>query len=247
MTRESASEREIQTVLIRLIRDQRSGREQQGNPQDNRFAAVINECVSRGLAEQTMRTVKVSDAGLAWLRRKKADQDPFQEQHQDRHIVSLDAPHDDGVKQNVAVNANAGPLLWLHRRKDVNGAPLISEIQVKAGQRFAAELARGQIVPGFARSSATEQLRVDGGRQGQNAADALSGCVIQARQNTNKAMQFLGPDLAAVAVDVCHYEISLKDIERKRGWPVRSAKVVLNIALDRLASHYGYISDAGHA
>ena len=50
--------------------------------------------------------------------------------------------------------------------------------------------------------------------------------------------------LPSVAIDVCCHFAGLADIERLHGWPQRSGKVVLRLALAALARHYGIDAEA---
>jgi hypothetical protein len=65
-----------------------------------------------------------------------------------------------------------------------------------------------------------------------------------ARDRLASALKDLGPGLADVALRACCYLEGLEATERSMGWSARSGKVVLKIALQRLALHYGLASGA---
>jgi hypothetical protein len=71
-------------------------------------------------------------------------------------------------------------------------------------------------------------------------ADSISDIAMAARQRFNKALGAAGPALSDLLFDVCCHLASLEQVEDARGWARRSARVVLKIALDRLATHYGF-------
>lgn len=79
---------------------------------------------------------------------------------------------------------------------------------------------------------------VSGGSWG-HGGDSISDIAVAARQRLSRAMAAMGPGLSDIAFEVCCDLQSLERGEAQRGWSKRSGRVVLMLALDRLAAHYG--------
>jgi hypothetical protein len=82
------------------------------------------------------------------------------------------------------------------------------------------------------------------GTRGADRGVTLTETVIAAKQRFSRAMKAVGPGLNDLLFDVCCHLMGLEDAEAGFGWPKRTGKVVLTIALDRLASHYGLVITA---
>ena len=144
---------------------------------------------------------------------------------------------------SVTVDEAESPLAWLARRRGRDGRALIAPHQLQAGERLRADFTRAHLMP---RTTSNWSSPIAYGRRGAgaNRAGSATDAMVTARQRVHRALDAVGPELAGLLIDVCCFLKRLEDVERERAWPARSAKVVLQLALDRLARHYGYGGEA---
>jgi len=143
---------------------------------------------------------------------------------------------------NVTVDEAESPLAWLARRRGRDGRALIEPQQLQAGERLRADFTGANLMP---RITSNWESPIANGRRGAGeGAAAATDTMVAARQHVHQALDAVGPEFAGLLLDVCCFLKRLEDVERERAWPLRSAKVVLQLALDRLARHYGYAGQA---
>lgn len=203
-------------------------------------AAIVSEGTRRGWLEgvgnQTGRW-RINAAGRAALRKiKSASDDAAAVPH------AADFPPPSLVQVGPAQAIAESPLAWLRRRKDKFGQPLISATQFDAGERLRADLWFGDMTP---RVTMNWSASGTGGRRhGSGLGVDLLDKTVAAQQRVRDALAAAGPEFAGLLIDVCGHLKGLEDIELARGWPARSAKIVLQLGLNALARHYGLIASS---
>lgn len=199
-------------------------------------AAVVSAMVSEELLHPAGQSaVRRTAQGRQFLRRALAGEgeDGFQAQHRVIEHRTVAAP--DGGTRDVRANAAENPLSWLATRRGRGGAPLIDGAQLAAGQRLAGDFERASRRERITQSWDMSGVRGESRRDGLTLGEAA----LEARRRVEGALDAVGPGLADILVAVCCEERGLEAVEKRLGWPARSAKVVLRMALDRLAAHYG--------
>ena len=124
------------------------------------------------------------------------------------------------------INLREPPLAWLASRG------LVTARQLEAGERLRADYERAQLGPSV---TMCWSARVDGGGEGMDPTTAQ----ITARRRFHAAVTAAGPGLADILWRVVCAGEGMPVAEKALGWPVRAGRVVLGLALDRVASHYG--------
>ena len=183
----------------------------------------------------------ISRLGRARLRRASAADSPFRSQHQALDLREARAANGDAIM--VRVNHAESPLGWLVSHKDRTGKPLINQEQFAAGERMRRDFTLANLPPRVTALWGTPANHA--GRNGGSDSASMNDTMIAAKDRLWAAFDAVGPDLGGVLLQVCCHLNGLAGAERQLGWPARSGKVVLGIALDRLAVHYGISQAAG--
>lgn len=134
-----------------------------------------------------------------------------------------------GRARRVTVNVSESPLGWLRAHKMVDAR------QFEAGERLRGDYERAAIAPGVTMRWVTH---VTGGGGGGDALDPTHA-QIAAKRRFDAAVGAVGPGLNDVLWRVVCAGEALPVAEKALGWPARAGRVVLTLALDRLAGHYG--------
>jgi Domain of unknown function (DUF6456) len=184
------------------------------------------------------KTLSLTESGRAHLRRANAPEPDTAFFHQHRETAVAMVETGSGAKR-VRIDTEESPLDWLRRRRGRDGEPMIDEASYQAGERLRTDIMLAGLLPGVtARWDAMP--RSGGPVSPSDATDRM----IAARQRIRNAFDAVGADFSDLLMDLCGFLKGLELIERERRWPPRSAKIVVRMALARLAEHYGIESAA---
>ena len=131
-------------------------------------------------------------------------------------------------RRSVTVNLGESPLTWLHSRGH------LTDRQFDAGERLRADYERAQLAPSI--TMRWDPVRVDGGGGGDGLT--MSERQIAAKSRFDGAMAEAGAGLSDILWRVACAGEGLPAAEKALEWPVRSGKLVLKLALDRVADFY---------
>ena len=121
----------------------------------------------------------------------------------------------------------------LARRRDRYGNPFLSTKLVEAGKLLREDYEMNSL------SICSVDKACNKGANGHVPHKIKSDFIFHdPGERLEKALEFLGPVLADVAVQCCCHFKGMEEIERDFGWSARSGKIVLRIALTQLLAFY---------
>ena len=132
-----------------------------------------------------------------------------------------------GKRRTVTVNLAESPLAWLHARGHLD------DRLFDAGERLRADYERAQMGPSV--TMRWDPVRIKGS---SDHGLTHSERQLAAKQRFDAALAEAGRGLEDILWRVVCAGEGLPDAERALGWPSRSGKLVLKLALDRVADFY---------
>ncbi len=132
--------------------------------------------------------------------------------------------------RSVTVNISESPLGWLHARGH------LTDRQFDSGEKLRADWERANLAPNITMS--WNSMPPTSGRRAAPEMLNATEAQIAAKQRFDNAMVHLGSNLSEIAWRIICAGEGVPAAEKNLGWPARSGKLVLKIALDRLGDFY---------
>lgn len=189
-----------------------------------RITATGRSALKRYLAEDAAKRRGMAESAA-----------PFADQHRTWGTKTIAADAAEEAPRRMRYNVAESPVAALSRRRDKDGTPFLSPELVRAAERLREDFELAHMGPKVAQN--WERFLTAGVDGGRSPGDPLRG-PEGARSRVAAALRDLGPGLGDTALRVCCYLEGLEATERRMGWSARSGKIVLRIALQRLARHY---------
>ena len=133
-----------------------------------------------------------------------------------------------GKRRTVTVNLAESPLSWLHARGHID------DRLFDAGERLRADYERAQLGPNVTMRWDPVRIKGQGSDGGLNPTERQ----IAAKDRFDSALREAGNGLSDILWRVVCAGEALPDAEKALAWPARSGKLVLKLALDRVAGFY---------
>src|SRR6478672_9084256 len=131
--------------------------------------------------------------------------------------------------RSVTVNAAESPLGWLFARG------MLSRRQYDAGERLRWDWERAQLAPRV--TMAWDAAPVARSR-GPAAEVDLNGAQLDAKRRFEEALANAGGGLSDILWRIVCAGEGMREAETALGWPARAGRLVLTLALDRVADYY---------
>lgn len=134
------------------------------------------------------------------------------------------------ARRTVTVNLSESPLSWLHAHGH------LTDRQLLAGEKLRGDYESACLGPRT--TMVWDSSPVSRGKRGAPSPCTPTEHALHAKQRFDGALAALGRDLSDIAWRVICAGEGIPVAEKAMGWPLRSGKLVLRIALDRLGDYY---------
>ena len=133
-----------------------------------------------------------------------------------------------GKSRSVTVNIAESPIAWLHARGH------LEDRLFDAGEALRNDYERAQLGPNVTMRWDPVRVKSTGGDRGLSPSERQ----IAAKRRFEGAIAEAGKGLEDILWRVVCAGEGLPEAEKRLGWPARSGKLVLRLALDRVADYY---------